>query len=555
MSKKKSAVESNQMTLTYHLAGLPSSQHRAGLAGLVMVIQWMEKQKKIKGLCSLENLDDDGITLSLDREGLQSLLDEIYAASVEEESRAQPLKNKNKEIIPPLREEEITDPKTGKTKTFYVYPVVIPRGSYLVSCDPTVQNDNGLWIKLWRNMIWSIMRGVPATRKPFEDRAKGNASEDSVKIWKDLSQPEGYTVDLPSTYFLGAQAMNAETVPFLDLARFQFLLHFWPFAAQIYIPTVIDREGKREFKGFAIAIPDISRLESFCEALPPILKRRGKELSGYRPRDSIVSILIESALDICARLNEQIKQQEGSHSTADLVFGIDVVHLEKQGNNVRFLSASRLEPELKMVEEYTQWRDMLWDSHFRRQILLNLTNNKPWYFGFDSLLSILPYEQCLESKTFQHDAREILKPKREESMSESAMIQEESSAASADSHTHEALIYRLVSIYLTRKLSGKYKLEWDQVKGNPAKERDYSEKKEKLAKEAFLAIRSRTDSDFVEYFVSTLCSVPQFLGQKSFTELAKALYEETEKIRTLTMLAISAQKGSTTKKNQENDNA
>src|SRR5947208_8195693 len=60
--------------------------------------------------------------------------------SKEEQERSQPLKNKQKALIPPLRETARTeiDPKSGKekTKTVYIYPVVIPKSAFLVDVDP-----------------------------------------------------------------------------------------------------------------------------------------------------------------------------------------------------------------------------------------------------------------------------------------------------------------------------------------------------------------------------------------------------------------------------------
>jgi CRISPR-associated protein Cmx8 len=283
LAKRKNKSEVDILTLDYQLAELPSSQHRAGLAGLVCVIRWLERQpdfqeKTSNGtVCKLAHLDDLGASIELNQAGVEALFDEIYAASTEEQERPQLLKNKQKEIISPLREEEreVTD-KKGKTKTkkVYIYPVVVPAGSFLAdpTYDKSVEGKNGLWIKLWRDMVWSILRGVPATRKPFEARAEGSYGNDAASVWKQLTQPEDFTVKLPSTYFLGAQESNAENVPFKDRARFQFLLHFWLFAAQIYVPAVVDNEGKRNFAGYALAIPDVAKLEWFCDELPEILK-------------------------------------------------------------------------------------------------------------------------------------------------------------------------------------------------------------------------------------------------------------------------------------------
>ena len=554
MVKKKNVTTPEVLDLDYQLAELPSSQHRVGLAGLVLMVKWLERQGTNKGICELTRLDELGATLRINESGLEALFNEAYAASREEQARPQPFKNKNKEIIPPLREEvrHETDPKSGKTKekTVYIYPVVIPKGAFLIDLDPSADGNNGVWVKLWRDMVWSIFRGVPATRKPFEDRAEGLRPDDAVKTWNDLTQPLHYSVDLPSTYFIGAQANNAENVPFKDRARFQFLLHFWPFAAQTYVPALINNEGERDFVGYALAIPDVANLEWFCEELPKALKHnRGVELSGYRPRDSVVDLAVEGALDILSLLRARIAVQEGERATSDLVLGVDVIHVEKQGNNIRLLGTSRLDPEASMIDEYARLRHSLWNPLFRKQRLLNLINKRPWYTGFDAVLSRLPYEQSIGSKTFRHDARESFKNEVETTNEEThrQMMEAEElvdvepmEPGGSPNLTCEELIYRLVGTYISRKLKNKYQLEWSSVKGDPKKRAEYEESKEKIARDAFLAVRSRTGADFADYFASTLCSVPQHMGEKHFETLARALHDETDKVRTLTMLALSA---------------
>lgn len=541
---RKQIATVDVLNLDYQLAELPSSQHRAGLAGLVLIIRWLERQRefteKVKNgaICKLTRLDDKGATLELNQTGLEYLFDEIYDASLEEQERNQLLKKRTKEVIQPLREEEKeeTDPKTNKTKTkkVYIYPVVVPKGSFLSdrSYDKSSDGKNGLWIKLWRDMVWSILRGVPATRKPFEARAEGQYNDDAIKVWQQLIQPEEFTVDLPSTYFLGAQANNAENIPFKDRARLQFLLHFWLFAAQIYVPEVIDNEGKRNFAGYAIAIPDIFKLKRFCERLSRLLSERSIEKSGYLPRDCIVDLAIESALDIMMRLTERLTQSTGEQKTSSTVLGIDVIHTEKQGNNIRILGVSRLNPENLMINEYIRIRNQYWSPLFRKQRLLNLVNHSPWYSGFDSLLCTIPYKQITENEYFKHDVREALNNE------ESAMTEQTETKMEPNI---EELVFELVKNYVKRKFYSKYELTWSNVKGNPKEEKEYNEKKEKIAKSAFLDVRSRTEKmDFINYFVSSLCSVPQHMKSEDYVSLTKALYEDTERIRTLTLLALSA---------------
>ncbi len=551
MAKTKQTATVELLTLDYQLAHLPSSQHRAGLAGLVLMVRWLERQPAFKNnsevICKLTRLNEQGATLLLNLPGLEALFNEVYAASREEQEYSQTFKNKKtKEVIPPLREAERqdTDPKTGKTKTkkVYIYPVVVPKGAFIADCDQS--GDQGYWVKLWRDMLWSILRGVPSTRKPFEARAIGSYTEDAVRVWQELLQPAEFAVNLPSTYFLGAQASNAENVPFKDRAQSQFLLHFWLFTAQIYVPAVINNEGKRDFVGYALAIPDVASLKTFCDELPGVLRDRSSKLSGYRPRDCVVDLAIEGALDIMQRLRDRLAIHTGEQAISDLVLGIDVIHTEKQGNNIRLLGVSRLDPDSPMIDKYATLRKALWSPLFRKQRLLNLVKKQPWYMGFDALLCSLPYEQSIGNDYFRHDVRESFKYEVEnmaEEVNTTSIEMGEIPDEPLYKITIEALIYKLIGIYVSRKLDNKFQLKWSAVKGNPEKEQNYKKEKEKIARDAFLAVRSRTEKmDFINYFASTLCSVPQHLKPEDFVNLTQALYEDTDKVRTLTLLALSA---------------
>jgi CRISPR-associated protein Cmx8 len=547
---------SDVLELDYNLAELPSSQHRAGLAGLVLMVRWLDRLKKsdstFTGISSFTRVDEYGATLQIDQTGLRELFNETYGASKEEQGRDAVLKNKKKEIISPLREEKktITDPKTGKSKekTVYIYPVVVPRGAFLAAYDPSAIDDKGIWIKLWRDMIWGILRGVPATRRPFDERSAGQFTEDADKLWQDLQRPFDYTVDLPSTYFIGAQASNAENVPFKDRARSQFLLHFWPFVAQVYVPARLiydnkTKQTKTEFVGYALAIPDVADLEDFCDELPAVLQNsRGVEMAGYRPRDSVIDLAAEGALDLMNKLNQRLAVVAGKQSVSDLLLGVDVVHLEKQGNNVRLWGTARIDPTQSMIDEYARVKGMFREALFRRQRLLNTLNEREWFSGFGALLSTKDSEQTIGSRFFRADARAAFKDSvqgDEPMKGEQDIVDTDETKQLANQSSVEDLIYQLIGTYITAKLRSKYQLDWRGVQGS-TKEKEYGDRKTKIAKDAFLSVRSRTGDDFVEYFVSTLCSFPQFLSEDGYATIAKALNTDSDQVRTLTLLALSA---------------
>jgi CRISPR-associated protein Cmx8 len=528
---KAEAVESNAvLKLHWALHELPSSQHRAGLAGLALSVGFLNRKPDRKGVCEIAKIDENGLTLAVDRVGMQSLFDDIYDATVEEtrsKSKWPGVEAKRVEDV------AVTDEKSGKTKTEkrFVYDRVVPAGSMVGEWDAAPAGVPKLWLKLWQDLVWSTLRGVPATREPYNARAEARIVDDGGEAWDELATKPDSTVELPSTYALGAQAKSAENVAFEDVARLRFLLHFWSVVVAIYIPAVLQRDGKRDFVGYALAVPDVAVLTDFVVAWEHVARGRGCEPSGYVPRDAVIDLAAEAGLDVVRRSNDVIASKQGASTTRPWLSAVDVFHVEKEGNNVRLRGISRVVPQRKQDDEYARIRAAsYWSSVFRRQRIINVLDGKPWWWGFARLCSTTPDEMTIRHQSFQHDCRAAL---TEVEMKHDVPETE---------HTLEHLIYRRVQAYVLGKTERKYDLSWSKVQGNPAQEKDYREKKEKVGREAFLAIRSRTGADFVAYFTSAICSVPQHASEEKFLEIARALMDPQgiERVRSLTLLALSA---------------
>ncbi|MCE7958221.1 MAG: type I-MYXAN CRISPR-associated protein Cmx8 [Acidobacteria bacterium ACB2] len=338
-------------------------------------------------------------------------------------------------------------------------------------------------------------------------------------------------MDLPSTYFLGAQQLTAEQVPFRDSARLRFLLVFWPAVAQVYIPSIVDGDGNQQNSGWAIGAPDIRALETFCAEFGPAMRERDAAKRGIRPRAAVVDLAVEGALATFVRLQARLALRAGDSTVADLLVGMDVFHVEKEGNNVRVRATGRITPEPAMIDTYAQLHDGLWDPLFRRQRLLNLVENRPWFHGFDTVIQTRPRRQTVDSSRFQHDCRVSF-----ENFDRGGTMN-----AQAEGPAIEPIVYRLAESYVYRKLEAKYGLKWERVKDDETRRSDFEEKKSKIVNEAFLALRSRTaPADFVDYVASAICSVPQRLPQADYLVLARALKERPDEVRTLLLLALSA---------------
>ena len=408
-ARKRTSPAPSELRLAWSLAELPSSQHRAGLAGLVLMVRWLERQPRERpGRCELTRVDARGCELLLDLRGLEELFDEVYGATLEEIAVETPYKKKG-DIVPPLRTElRPADPNKPKSKAkeLYVYPRVVPKGAFLLDLDPTREGPSGLWVKLWRDLVWSTLRGIPAQRAPFNARANGEPTSDAGDAWAALADPDNPGVELPSTYYIGAQQFTAELVPFRDRARTQFLLHFAPFAHQVYVPTVTDADGQRSFIGYALGIPDVADLELFCELFEATMRDRDPRAQGFHPGGAVVDLAVEGGLEFLGRLAARLAEREGERNLGDAVLGVDVVHLEKEGNSVRLRGSARVDPEQPLVDAYRRVRDGYWDPQFRRTRLLNLVAGRPWYAGFDRLAGTLPASRIFASKYFRRDARE-----------------------------------------------------------------------------------------------------------------------------------------------------
>lgn len=538
--------------LSYQLAELPSSQHRAGLAGLVLMVQELSNQPwfddRENPLIELSLLDEYQSTLSLNLEGLKALFDFTYQSFKEERCTATKIKNYER-----IEEVETTD-KKGKSKTqkMYYYSVIVPQGAFLPYWDESDEDiNNGLWVKLWRDMLWNIVRGVPATRNPFNNRCDGQIySKDAENLWQDLKQPEKATGQ-SGNYYLGAMATTAENIPTKDSIRYQFLLNFAPFVFQIYRPSTINKDGKREFNSYAIVIPDVANLKKFCRSFPTVLKDRDSSKFAYLPREAVIDLMDEGALDFFL-LQDRIARSVGDQSIRKSVLGAEIIHAEKIGNSIKFQAINYVEPISTMTDRYAQIKGNYWCPWFRKQRLLNLlslqhnpnspddepTEIHPW-IGFDSLLSRIP-RKWLEDPYFSHDARQLFNVEILPTKGETTVNNQTTKI-----RKYAEIVYQVCQSYILGKLKSKYDLDWKQCQGNTPKEKEYNDKKTKIANEAFLAVRSRSESQaFIEYFVSTLYP---FVKKDEFAQFAEDLFNKTDEIRALTLLALSSQFSSTKK--------
>ncbi len=329
----KSAIKSRagkpaQITITYDLFDLPTAQHKAGLAGLLLQIESMQSRKLPAPVFRWdEEQPRTKVHVDFTPETTASLFNDLYDATlVEGQPREKPFskgKGDAKRVIPPLRRVPMTKrDKKGKETTVdgYVYLELTPALSTLRHYLPS----QGEWVRLWRDLLWQVVREgrkkapfigragkkmqVPEGALRAEGDAEASDEKEDAKAdgssWPDLEKVQAAHASgtfpvgrLSGALLLGAMDKNAETLPLVSRIEHSLLLHFWPLTVLVFVPRFIDQDGeshlgRRSSKSssphFAIVVPEVSDLCGFINDCPRLLASLSSEMASFRPRESVI---------------------------------------------------------------------------------------------------------------------------------------------------------------------------------------------------------------------------------------------------------------------------
>ncbi len=553
----------NLVTLKYVLSQLPSSQHRAGLAGLVLIIQWLQKRSEFKNLANAKlkvtDLDADTVTVQFNLAGFTALMKAHFSAAFEEREREKKRANSKQKFQTIKRKVRNSDTGRSKLTTFYIYTDIVPQGNLVRSFEPA-NSQNLVWTKLWQEVTWAVLRPRDKQRLPFKAMANDTEPSEIEKIWNLLQDKPDSKVPLSSTYMLGAQAKNNEGVSFTDLARERFLLNFWSYVARIYLPIIVDIKGKVKLNGYAIAIPDIRHLAAFCHHFPAILReRKTKELWG-KPRSAIVRNLEETGLDSLGSIHSYLSQIKSELNIDKLLFGIDVFHIfrpqDKPQSKPQILSIKRYLPHRNAIAEFTKLQDKLYSPLFRQQYWQNLTRDRPRIEGFYTLLRDLPTTETIKNNSFCRDFRTVFSPpnnpmEQEEIDNTTSKDTIEPSKTSQPNETKEisieSLLLRLLKTYTRHQLERRFKLKWNKDWDNRKPEdlkkikayQNYKEKRKQIIVDLHHDFRRpREDNEFLAYFAAKFTDVYQYITTEEYLLLAQLIQTQPEQIRILCLLAL-----------------
>jgi CRISPR-associated protein Cmx8 len=560
---KPKLAEPIEVVVRYDLFDLPTAFHKAGLAGLILLIESLKARRELKASESKYEVSETAAIVTFTEHLVRKLMDDVYDARVVEvavKSKWQGAEVKREETV----EEEIDGKKT-KTKRF-IYNVVQPCGHFLRDHYP---DEEGLWLKLWRDMLWNIPRGRPTTREPYNQRAEGESCKEGPNAWADLvkvqkagAKNEFYTAELSSALFPGAQAVNAEGVPFEGRAEQNLLLHFWPFAVLLFVPQKVERDGATDFVGYTLAVPEVSNLTKFIDEYPKLLASLSEDPRGYRPAQAVIDIPAEGALafmdDLAALTGLEVEKGVLRFS----IGGVEYLHLVKEGNNIKAMAAGRVSPNRRLLagyrsivcpkDESTRYRNPL----FRRGLLLALLADDEWYHPFGQMLSAFDATVFIrqprkdDEKGPPQFAADAAKKFRHETKLFTQTLERLSTMPETERPPTPppVIVNRVVRSYLLTRTKDKTGIDPDKFKtaegeiDYKAVPGEFNEAKQKLAQSLILEFRSRRDQAFVDHFATTFFSVTQRLNEPDRMELANLLTvaDRRDDLKTLTLLALSA---------------
>jgi CRISPR-associated protein Cmx8 len=549
--------DGNTITLAYDLFTLPTAQHKAGLAGLVLMIDSL-KERRIEPRPTLAKLSPGGASIILSKNSLQTLFDDLYDAYWEEVSSKQKWKDKQ---LKRIDEVEVSFEGEVKKEKRFVYDMVRPKGVFLQNFYP---DGNGLWVKLWRDMLWGTLRGIPKTRDIYEKRADGKSYSLPGEVWKNLEKAHDQqkkggirTEGFASSLFIGAEDASAEKVPFLGPVADNLLLHFWPIASLIHVPRTwtLKRTREQGFKverkeaGFVLSIPEPADLESFCQDARSVLIGLDVESGGIRPRSALIDVHEEGGLECLYHFAHRKTLEQDDYALS--LCALELYHLQKEGNRIRQLAATRIIPQKEVLADYELIRKKYWNPFFKAVVLRNIIDGSPWHTHFDAPLHQHPmpvFIRCqgrtpIEMTFFGSDVKRKFKDL-------ATQLESDMKGGIMDEQTREnqlaMRIYRLIQTYVNVRTEEKSSRRYQDISkqkdadGRISYPREYREAREKVCSDAFLAMRGRRDQEFIEYFTGTICSVPQYLKQEEYVNVAGVLMSDWEKVKTLAMLALSA---------------
>jgi CRISPR-associated protein Cmx8 len=541
--KTKSAAGNDVVRLEYDLNSLPTAQHKAGLAGLVLQIKAMDPLRAPV----IEGIGPHSVTIAFTAQSMVDLFDDLYDAARVETEFDKPWKDKEKSLVPPVRMIKTIGEVKGEKKEVkkYIYEVTEPKCSLLAQ---RVNSGHPL-LRLLRDQIKLVIRTVEMARKVYKDRAETGSSGVGKTMWDLIRKSK--IEKISGSYRLGVEGTTAEGSAFREGARLLFLLHFWPVVSLPYVPNafkVKEKQLKYKFRGIATAVPEVADLETFCDLFPRLLDELSSDetLTGYRPRNMVIESPEQAGLEMSSRVCALAAGKVSSSEVGYCVSGIEVWWTEKHEKTVRIQMVRRIDGRPELARRYDLIKKNCRNRLFRSIATTALINDTTVAEEAGRFYRILPHQVML-NRWFGFDVMRYIEGiiRRNKEIREMTMTIDEIDCLSE-------IVHRLVNQYLRQKVKSKsgddpYDAKFKKVvDGRPKRvlTKEVQDAWVKTCQQTHLDVRSRNADDFLAYFTGQICTDSQYLPDKDRTVLSRHLFTgDWETVKNMVNLSLSALSG------------
>ena len=424
------------------------------------------------------------------------------------------------------------------------------------------------------------------TPPPANPAARGRRAWTQInEFLEKRAKSQFKTERISGALLLGAQAVNAEAVPFSGRVDHNLLLHFWQVVVFTFVPQVVSKkDAKIERVGYVLAIPDVADLREFRRAFPNILGGLTAEHPERTPAAARIDLPEQASLEVLRKLKggesfrrAAPRRRAGRGGSArrraraarptrtgkrsrlgkalmedwgGSIRAIESYHMLKlkASNNVKLLSFARVAGRPGLVEDYEHIAKTYRNPLFRASLMRALIRDEPWHAGMIELFAEYPWPFFIEGDDtpkylarFGRDAKDQLHAfyKDIHDMKLDEMNDEERLKQLS------VIVKRLVDKYVEGRAeakSGKKVKELPKAvaknkDGKPLKKKNgkdlllpvypdpekFRETRLRVCADAFLGMRSRHDQDFIEYFAGTICSVDHQLSHANYQFLIQTL--------------------------------
>lgn len=554
-----------EIEVSYDLRDLPSAQHKAGLAGLLLQIENMCERQQVGQLpssCEIPKVIERTPTTARVRfteRSLQDLFDDLYDAEPAMPRSKLKQESSTKKRKKPSQVFEPDDLKSQSKEDRFR-----PKGHFLRRYTEGAKES---WYNLWCDMIFAVPRNKPMTHLPYKDRVGGLPTREGSATWKELlardkalALGKAATAELAGSLMLAVQALTAEAVPFEDRVEAKLLLHFWLLTARVFVPQRVDADGKAEFVGYTLAIPEVEHLEKFCNRYKHLLERLDAKKNLFRPAGAVIALPEQGPLEFLHDLDRLATEKAIAEGPAAYVAGMEFFHMVVVGKNVKLRAHGRISVEKSVLEEYARLRCECFNPVLLAGRLRAYLHARPWYEALDTPIHEREWWHFVHSSQerrrtptamigFAWEVDRYFKQLRSTGPEahNSEAIPMEQHAASPEAV--DAIVYEMVRVYVRERACKRADIDPKQVEDWWTRTAD--ERRDVCAK-LFLELRSRHGDDFVGHFTDTFASVAQWLDEDRFLLVSRALMRPyadedgpdrprtRDDIKTLTMLALSA---------------